>query len=358
MQVEEFDFAIFGSGIDAALLGAELVKRHDCRVLLIRDHVNDYTLDHQQQFSMSGIADPDTIDQLASGLDNFHLHFGGKTGRACYERTQLALKVSCAERSDLLHFIEGALIACDMQSERKAARNGDEFLLLRDVIAPRRREALEYLHHAYLGVGMEVFDRTDFDQVKRLRDGRLNLKLHDKRMYAAHSVVLDDDLVDQYADDEFRQFISPVVGTKIALKTISKYTKPPAYYVDTGFSLFATDSASILAFAPMTYGAFVRNAKSDFVGVEHLDLAAQGAYKAHVTKDGAPILHFLRETKTWLFAGGGNVSAFLMPSISDQICNKSSPQDNKYWANRGTKSRKCADIKLMPPSKGDNNAAL
>lgn len=358
MQVEEFDFAIYGSGLDAALLGAELVKRHDCRVLLIRDHVNDYTLDHNQQYSASGITDPDTIAQLAIGADNFHLHFAGKTGRACFERTQLALKVSSAERSDLLHFIEGALIACDRQSERKAARNGDEFLLLRDVIAPRRRESLEFLHRAYVGVGMEVYDRTDFDQAKRLKDGRLSLKVNDKRMSAAQTVVLDDDLLSRYADDNINKVIRPLVGTKMALKTVSKYTKPAAFYVDTKFNLFALDAETVVAFAPMNYQAFVDNAKRAFVGIEHLDITAQGAYHHYVTQDGGPLLQFLTTSKTWLFAGVGNSSMFLMSGISDQLCGQSDTSTTDYWALRGARNRKCADITFMPPVIGGPDANL
>lgn len=348
MQVEKFDFAIYGSGLDAAFLAAQLVSSHECKVLLIRDHVNDYTLQHHQDFSVGGNCDPDTIKIAHEGLQKWHTQFSGRAGRDCFDRLQVSLKASFAENAEILHYIEGALIACDRQSERKATRFQGDYLTVRDVIAPKRRAALEYLHQAYVGVGMDVLDRSAFQDARQLKDGRLMLKSGTKQYSATQTVILDEDLITHYFNAALRTVLIPTLGTKLAVKNVTKYSKYPTFCVDTQMCVRAQTGNKILVSAPLPFGDLTEICSKEVLGFEQMEIHAMGAYNAVHTKDGAPLLDFQKQKKTWVFSGG-TVRTFLMPSVSDMLVGKPGPSVQKYWQARGTHNRKCGDVP-HPPS--------
>jgi len=357
MQVEKFDFAIYGSGIDAAFLAAELIQRHHARVLLVRDHVNDYTLQHHHDFSVGGNCDPDTIRMAHSGLNQWHNQFTGRAGRECFDRGPISLKVSSSQNADMLHYIEGALIASDRQSERKAVREGVEYLQIRDVIAPKRRESLEFLHHAYVGVGLEVFDRSVFFEARRTKDGALILKTDREKFSASQTIVLDDDLIDAHSNSALRKVLHPIKGSKAALTPIARFTKPPALFVDSQICIRA-HANNILISAPLSYEDLVHQGKKEIIDLEQLRIHAQGAFASVSTVDGAPVLELEKGKNTWLFSGGA-VRTFLMPSVSDIIAGKPDHAAEQYWSNRGASGRRYGDIctpQIVGP--GDKNAVV
>jgi len=343
MQLEEFDFAIYGSGVDAAFLAAELVRRHSCRIILIRDHVNDYTLPHHQDFSVGGNCDPATIEMVQHGLKNWQSQFAGSAGRACFSRGALSLKVSSPKNADLLHYIEGALIASDRQSERRASRDGTEYLHLRDVLVPNRREALEFLHSTYVGVGMEVFDRSHFQNAKRSKDGRLTLKEGENRFSAKQTIILDDDLLDVHSNATIRSTLCQTTGTKMALHPPARYKSPPVYCVDSQMHVRLQSNNRLLISAPLSFGDLTHFGKSEVRDLEKLTMSAQGAYEAVSTVDGSPILEHNKSKMTWIFSAN-TVRTFLMSSVSDIIAGGASAYTKKYWTRRGSRGRSFADI--------------
>ncbi|WP_299346663.1 hypothetical protein [uncultured Maritalea sp.] len=346
MQVEEFDFAIYGSGVDALFLAAELIQRHSARVLLVRDQVNDYTLPDHQDFSVGGNCNPDTIKLAHLGIERWQAQFSDRAGRSCFEKSPLNLKVSAGPNSDILNYIEGALIACNRQFERKAEREGAEYLLLRDVVAPKKRQAIEFLHNAYLGVGMEVFDRSEFEDAKRLKDGRLSMKSDGKRYRADTTIILDDDLVHAHANAALRNILRPIQGTKLAMRLNTRFVKPPTLYVDGQMCIRQAAENKLLITAPLEFDQVISRAKNEALDLEKMKVHAMGAFQGVTTIDGGPLLDFQVQKKTWVFSGG-TVRAFLMPHVSDLVTNSSNDQNLRYWAEHSASGQRHADI--CPP---------
>ena len=195
MQLEQYDFAIFGSELDAAILAVMLSTKFDARVLLIRDHVNDYALQTHYSASMTATADAKLVKMLETGEAHWHELFSSRDARQCFDRGAVHLDVAAKENIDALNYVENTMVYAQRQCDRKARPNGSEFLELRAVTMPKRREALEYLYAQYNGANCTFVDRSDFNEIRRLKKGQLNLRRGDAKFTAAQTILLDADVI-------------------------------------------------------------------------------------------------------------------------------------------------------------------
>ncbi|MGJ8528464.1 hypothetical protein [Maritalea sp.] len=357
MSVEEIDFAIYGSDIDAAFLAAELVREHGAKVLLIRDQVNDYSIHHLQTYSVGAFCEPDTLRIIGHGLERWHSKFSGRTGRDCFERTGLALRVGNQHNKDLLHYVEGAMIAIDQQFERKADTDGIEHLKFRGVVAPSRKKALEFIYNKYVGSGLAVFDRTNFESATRQKSGPLVLRSSKMRYDVGHSIFLDVDLVQSQSTANKNNVLRTFFGSKIVVK--SHDTRPVhTINLDSEFETRPHGHGQLLVKSHGSFNDLAHQAERTIHGFLDKSLIAQGTYQDVATKDGSPMFAKLN-THQSVFAGGKNASAFLMPSVADILVGSQNAASKDYWQHRASKNRQCADILQAPKTGGEfQNAGL
>ena len=314
MSVEKIDFAIYGSDVDAAFLAAELVRLHDAKVLLIRDQVNDYSLHHLQAYSVSAFCEPDTLLTIENGRERWQSQFTGRAGRECFERVELALRVGDQLNQDLLHYVEGSMIAVDRQCQRMADASGVEHLSFRNVVAPARKNTLEFIHNKFVGSGLSIFDRTYFESAKRQKGGPLVLRSTQMRYEVRHSVFLDMDLVQSQSNVNKNSILKSYKGSEILVKSNAPRSRH-AVHLDRELEIRPYRRGQMLVKCQGEFNDLVRHAETAIDQFLEMMLVAQGSYQGIATTDGSPMFAKLNAHQS-IFVGGKHASVFLMPSAA------------------------------------------
>jgi hypothetical protein len=340
MQKEEFDFAIFGSEIDAAILAVELAQTHNARILLIRDQVNDYALHMHQHFSMGAISDIATLEMLQMASERWHGLFQGRDGALCFERQNIRLRVSTPRHGAMLHYVENAMLDAQMQCERKADRQGFEYLSVRDVIAPKRKETLEFLASLIAPEQLVICDRSDFDQITHLKNGQLALKRDGQRFGAAQTVFLDDDLILTNKSKRLREHLISRDLNGFVFEQLSHPT-PSTIMLDTNGVMHPCGENG----AQLTSLQHQEAAMQTFNLSGNAQLSASATKKSVYTKDGAPMLGFENREKSWTTVSDKVTAPFYAFSIAQEIAG--GQVQSPYWQQRGFEKRRCAEISAI-----------
>jgi len=345
MNAEEFDFAIYGSGVDAAFLAADLMQRHQAKVVLIRDHVNDYSLPYTRHYSIGPITDLGTLALLRTGEENWLSTYGGRNTKDTFSKVDLHLSVANIENDPLLQFVEGALIDADRNCERRVAHDEKESLLIPGVVAPNRSAYLQSLFERHSEVGIKFVDRRDLKDVKSNRTGQLSFKLDKHRCISKQVVILDDDLIAELHADQDSSSITIVRGTKTEIR--AKKTLPSMHriVVDSGLKIFSPAKGDTLrASISGNIDQLHDHTNMELKNYQDMRLVAQGHYRTVETKDGTPYLAKERQARGWVFAGGGVVSPFLMTSVSDALCATHHGEVPDYWKSHSGTVRSGFDL--------------
>lgn len=351
MQKEEFDFAIFGSEIDAAILAVELINSFDARVLLIRDQVNDYGLHLHPSFSMGAVSDVNTLNELALAVEKWQSLFSGREGSACYERECLRIRVASAANNAALHYIENALIDVQMPCERKADRDGFEDIYLRDVITPKRRQTLEFLVGKFAPAQqLMVCDRSDFIKITHLKNGQLSLQRDGVRISAAKSIFTDDDLAIQMADHNIKKQIVRYSTNGYQFSRDQKANHTNMIVADLMGVMFQHSKDSVQIAIPSN----LIDQKKAFSINSEAKLKARATKESICTRDGAPLLACIAHQNNWIFVADKTIAPFLAMSAAHAIAGTTI---SRFWGALEAKNRKCAEVTAIAlQNTGDQRA--
>ncbi len=356
MQLEQYDFAIFGSELDAAILAVTLSTKFDARVLLIRDHVNDYALQTHYSASMTATADAKLVKMLETGEAHWHELFSSREARQCFDRGPVHVDVAAKANINALNYVENTMVYAQRQCDRKARPNGSEFLELRAVTMPKRREALEYLYAQYNGANCTFMDRSDFNEIRRLKKGQLNLRRGDDKFTAAQTILLDADVIIKEYDQALPATLleCPLNTCVIAPETNADH--PRTYFFDCAGQIAQTHDGNIATTSLLGHNAFLEAINSRDVFGESSRITSKSQKKHLISKSGAPWFEKQNSKGVVSLVVDPIVSPFLVADFATGLSADSLENESSYWCDKSGDKPLSRDVPGLSALIGGANA--
>jgi hypothetical protein len=324
---QTFDVAVLGASPFALLLAGSLASQHKLRVALIGERFSPLRLPPGLGLSVGPITRPDSW-ALLRRLESETLSLLGTIGAAsAVARVPVTFRADLAASVAALEHMHHMALGHGIKAELLTGSG----LVIRDA-AMVSETALHPAIDAWLGTGVTRIETSESTLALPKR-GVATIVTAGRSISASQIVLADDTaLLTHLAAAQIPAPLSIAEAMVVLTSPARALPSGPTLFIDR-HTIVSSRGRGLLVHLSGTRAADARLASS-LEGELPLVRLAMRRLRRVESKDGAPLIGWLKEPKLFIAAGMGSVAPFLAPLVARAIANAALPEEKSWLAAR------------------------
>lgn len=335
--MHEFDIAIAGSSLQAAMIAGLLAYEHKKRVCLLTDNSVQHQLPRELSLAFDFFIRPETWDLLRLNQAQILPIITKIGGGDAVNNVNPLIVCHTQDNADAMGHLYHLFIGNDWDIERLSEHLYPPALAayrLRKIKLIRSKILWPALFSWLKKLGVELFDPEGLD-ITSHRDGSATLETPTHSMDVQRMVLSDEHAIRALATklDIDRLFTHSQTITLIS-EPFEGLHESIILSPEFGFTARTSQNKSLEVLTHISIDKLGTLIHQNLPGEHKIRRAGRAIFPSLIMRDGAPMAGKMGRSSIWGIAGFGNTGIFFAPSLARLIADKSTTLEAAYFTPR------------------------